>query len=287
MNSPKLHMRMSQRGFTLIELMIAVTIGLVLTVVVASLFLHSRSTYGSTDEISRMQENIRYSQQLLTRMVHHASYTSAGNSFKDVEEAPVGSAPFVVFDAVAQPALAVTNGGAAAPDTFTVRFQGSGNALGTADGSMTDCHGRAVAAGQMSVNTFSIAAGLNGGLALWCNSLLGGAAALNLEVVPDVENMQLVFGEDMVDGRDGSLRRDGSAERYLPATDIASANANKIVVLRVALLFATPNAATVVAEPNRTYDLNGVTVGPFVDKQIRRPVTMTLNLRNRYWSVYK
>jgi type IV pilus assembly protein PilW len=286
-------MRSLQHGFTLIELLVAVTIGLVLTIVVATLFLHSRSTYGSTDELSRMQENIRYSHQLLTRMLHQTSYTTAGNAFKDFEDAPAGSAPLVAFDAT-NPAFAAVDGGGLGADEFTVRFQGSGSALAAADGTITDCHGRDVAAGQTSVNRFYIAVGANGGMALWCDSSFVGAGpntvARSEEMVADVENMQLVYGEDTVDNRDGSGRRDGTPERYLSVSEIvpAATNMNKIVVVRVALLFRTPNImANVLPESNRTYDLNGTTLGPFTDRRIRRPVTMTINLRNRYWAVYK
>ncbi|MGZ5145108.1 MAG: PilW family protein, partial [Burkholderiales bacterium] len=62
-------MSQNDRGFTLIELMVAMTIGLMLTLVVANLFLGSRATFQTTDETSRMQENIRYAYQLLTRSI--------------------------------------------------------------------------------------------------------------------------------------------------------------------------------------------------------------------------
>lgn len=275
----------TQRGFTMVELMVAVTIGLALTIVVATLFLHSRSTYGSTDETSRMQENMRYAQELLNRMVHHASYTSSPNVYKDVEDSVSNSSAAVVFDA-AQPALAATDGGnggtpaQALPDSFIVRFQGTGPA-GAADGAVTDCQGRAVDGTQISVNRFYIRpVGTNGGPALWCDATLAGVTT-EAEIVPDVENMQLVFGEDLVDDN-GNAIRDGSVEKYTELGALTVPTLNKVVALRVALLFRTPNlAAAVLPESTRTYDLNGNAVGPFTDTRIRRVLTMTINLRNR------
>ena len=268
--------------------MVAVTIGLILTIVVASLFLHSRSTYGSTDELSRMQENIRYTHHLLSRMIHHAGYMSAPNAYRDVEQAPANSAPTVVFGTGLNPVLTAADVGGTAPDSFTVRFQGS-NTFGflTPDGTVTDCQGLEIGAGQFSVNTFRIMPGANGGNALWCDTGTSVPnapnAATNREVVPDVENMQLLFGEDSVNWQDGSAVRDRSVDRYLPiAGPQAVGNIDKIVAVRVALLFRTPNvAATVVPETQRTYNLNGTVVGPFTDRRIRRAVTMTLNVRNR------
>src|SRR5437868_2366793 len=81
MNLFRLHTFRRRVGFTLIELMIAVTIGLLLTAVVAKLFVGSSATYQTTDEISRMQENIRFAFQLMSRTVHQAAYRSSPNSF--------------------------------------------------------------------------------------------------------------------------------------------------------------------------------------------------------------
>src|SRR4029077_6333003 len=72
--------RAGSRGVTLIELMIAVTIGLLIVVVLAQLFLGSRQTFATSDDESRMQDNIRFSQILLTRTVHLAGYKSQANS---------------------------------------------------------------------------------------------------------------------------------------------------------------------------------------------------------------
>ena len=91
--------------------------------------------------------------------------------------------------------------------------------------------------------------------------------------------MQLVYGIDITD-KDGSPARDGSAEAYVPLANVT--NWNKVVAVRISILFRTPNiAATVLTEPNRTYNLNGNAVGPFNDKRIRRAITMTLSMRNR------
>src|SRR5690349_1038664 len=153
------------RGFTLIELMIAVTIGLLLTLVVANLFLGSRATYQTTDELSRMQENMRFAYQVLSRTSHLAAFRSSPNTFANV-----------VFAAGNQ-ALTGTEGGGTTSDSFTVRFQGSGNGAGTADGSVVDCQGNELDAGVTSTTTFTIAPGANGGNALWCNN---GAGAVEL-----------------------------------------------------------------------------------------------------------
>ena len=52
--------RSTQGGFTLLELMISVTIGLVITVLIANLFIASRTTYAASEDSGRMQDNMRF-----------------------------------------------------------------------------------------------------------------------------------------------------------------------------------------------------------------------------------
>ena len=250
---PRKLARTVSRGFTLVELMVAVTISLLLTLVIAQLFLGSRRTYATTDDISRMQENTRYAQGLLIRNIHLASYKSQPNSV-------TGN----VFSGV-NVALAATDGAGTASDTLTLRYQGSGNGTGAPDGTILDCLGNRIDAGAMAVNTFSIAVGANGSNALFCST--GGAA---VEIVPDVVNMQLVFGED--------TNADLTADRYVALPNVS--NLNNVVSVRVALLFQTPGLAAA-TQDIKTYALNDVVLGPYNDLRIRRAVTTTINLRNR------
>jgi type IV pilus assembly protein PilW len=250
-------MSRKDRGFTLIELMVAVTIGLMLTLVVANLFLGSRATFQTTDETSRMQENIRYAYQLLTRSIHHAGYRSSPNTVATT-----------IFNAANQ-AVTGTDGGGTAPDTFTIRYQGSGTGTGTgADGSIVNCAGAEVDAAAMTYSTFTIGAGTNGGNALLCDN---GAAGGAVEVVPDVENMQVLFGED--------TNADMVADRYVSAPNVT--NFDNVISVRVSLLFRTANISASVLKDTGTYDLSGTVVGPFNDTRIRRVVTLNMNLRNR------
>src|SRR4051812_17045888 len=70
-----------QRGFTLIEILIAVALGLLITAGLARLFVGSRQTFATTDDISRMQENVRLAMDVLGRTVRAAGYMSAPNTY--------------------------------------------------------------------------------------------------------------------------------------------------------------------------------------------------------------
>ena len=55
------------RGFTLIELMVALVIGLIVTGAALALFLTNRQTYLASENISRVQEHARTAFELMSR----------------------------------------------------------------------------------------------------------------------------------------------------------------------------------------------------------------------------
>ena len=63
-----------RQGFTLVETMIAMTIGLILLAAVAQVFATSRATYRFTDGLSRVQENGRFGMHFLTWDARMAGY---------------------------------------------------------------------------------------------------------------------------------------------------------------------------------------------------------------------
>jgi type IV pilus assembly protein PilW len=69
----------SQDGMTLVEIMIALVIGLVLTAGVAQIFLSGKQTYRLQDGQSRLQENARYALELLTNDIRQAGYSGCAN----------------------------------------------------------------------------------------------------------------------------------------------------------------------------------------------------------------
>lgn len=63
-----------QHGLTLVELMIAMTIGLLLLGGIISIMISSRQTYRVNEALSRMQDNARYTFQVLSRDIRMAGY---------------------------------------------------------------------------------------------------------------------------------------------------------------------------------------------------------------------
>ena len=68
-----------QLGLTLVELMVALVLGLVVIGAVVNLFLTNRQTYRTTENLARMQENLRIAYELMARDVREAGATACGS----------------------------------------------------------------------------------------------------------------------------------------------------------------------------------------------------------------
>ncbi len=64
----------NEKGLTLVELLVALIIGLVLVGGVAQIFLSNKQAYHLSDELARMQESARYAFYLLSRDLRMAGY---------------------------------------------------------------------------------------------------------------------------------------------------------------------------------------------------------------------
>jgi prepilin-type N-terminal cleavage/methylation domain len=69
----------TQRGFGLVEFMIAMTLGLVLLLGLGYVFLGTRGAFRTTENLSRMQDNARYALDMIGRDIRMAGYVGCGN----------------------------------------------------------------------------------------------------------------------------------------------------------------------------------------------------------------
>ena len=74
------HLRMTHRGFTLIELMISMVLGLVIIAGVVSVLLANRRTYDTNEGLSQVQESARTAFELIARDVRQAAGNGCDNT---------------------------------------------------------------------------------------------------------------------------------------------------------------------------------------------------------------
>ena len=259
----------SQRGLSLVELMVSIVLGLLIVAVVAQLFLGSKQTYRTQDGAARLQESARYALGLLTREFRLARYH------------PID--PNAAFATLAHVA-AQNDTGFSASDEITVRYFGRDNSAGTAaDGSIFDCLGGAAKrTTDLVVDRFYIAqdAANNNEPSLYCDNGAGGQP-----LIAGVESMQMLFGED--------TDFDGAPNRFRPA-DIV--NMNNVVTVRVSLLMRTTTQSIATQADTRLYnhfgesyapgdaapaDDAGSVFDPVDDLLIRRLFSTAIGLRNK------
>lgn len=243
-----------QSGISIVEIMIAMLIGVFLTGGLIQMFITSKNTNKLQDAVSRVQENGRFAMEFITQDVRQADYFMECSTANKDANAIMGT-----DNDTTDPALIDGT------DTITLR-----QTIGSCDQR------------QLIATTYSIRAGANGQPALYRTTQTtptGGATTTTTqELVEGVENMQILYGVDTDPITD-------TAEYSIPNYYVA-ANAvvntavgwDDVAAIQISLLVKTVED-NIVADP-LPYTYNGVTTTP-TDKRIRRVYNSTITLRNR------
>jgi type IV pilus assembly protein PilW len=121
--------------------------------------------------------------------------------------------------------------------------------------------------GRLVTNIYYIGTGASGSPALFRQSTQPGGAMQAQELADDVENMQVLYGED--------TDNDGVANRFVTANNIGSLN--DVVSVRVSLLIRSEDN---IASTEQTYAYDGEDIEAG-DLRVRRVFNTTIKIRNR------
>ncbi len=211
----------AELGVTLVELMIALTIGLFVVAGVGQIFLSTRAAYNNQERNANIQENGRFAMVFLQRSLRKAGFPkSAGlNAFTDT--------PGNVLCPMAVSSADCTNtsGGTCNNGTSLGDPNGSDRVAVCYQGA-SDCLGQAVASGVI-VDTFFV----NNDAATGVNRLMcrGSGNAQAQPLVDGIESLQIQYGQDTDD--------DGYASLYVRANEVS--DWDKVVAVRVGILAST------------------------------------------------
>ncbi len=245
--------RPRQQGFTLVEIMVALTIGLVMTAGILQITQANKASNRLVRNLSFVQENMRTAMELLGRDVRRAGFFA-------INDIPVLTPP---------PALDLTttvdgseNGGAVNDnDTITVVYASDPRYFGG-----LDCLGQnpTIPAGTTTVrNTYFVQ-----NEQLMCR---GNGNASAQPLVEGVEALQILYGENT----DGDPQ---SANIYVRADQVT--NMNDVVSVRIAMRFRSRANVTSTVDTNQYALLDeGASTAPN-DRLLRREITTTISLRN-------
>lgn len=203
-----------QRGIGLVEVMIALTIGLVLLLGVSQAFLTMRETATTAQQLSAVQNQQRMAMYFL-----HVAVSGAG--FNPDPVAKSGEVLYPVSGVFTAPGQTLLGTGAgAAADTLSVRFTAS------AGGAQQGCSASLVA-GHTYTNRFNVA---NGFLTCSETDNTAATAATTLNLIGGLAGMNIVYGVDSTGG--------GSVTQYLTGAQVTAANFwGNVKTAQVTLLF--------------------------------------------------
>lgn len=245
-------MQNRQTGFTIVEIMIAMTIGLFVLAGLAKIFSSNKESYRVQEAQSALQENARMATVFLSSNIgkagfHQDAQVDASSLF------PVGSVALTGANNNADGSDSILDGS----DTITIRFEG--------DGVITDCLGATVGGSVITTNVFRVDTNNQ----LQCSA--GGGAFQ--PVLDDVEGLQVLYGED--------TGTDGAVDQYRNAASVT--NFDGVMSVHIALLLSSDNDVKPNAE-SKAYTLldSTVTMPPSgTDRLQRRVIERVVALRNR------
>lgn len=237
-------MKRPQHGYTLVEVLVALVLGLLISGAALQLFAANQRTFALQNALSSLHED---GQMVLRYMMADARNAGRGSALQ-------GAIPGVIFEAAA--AVRSSEGGNGGNDAVALTYFGT-----------TDCQGTTVAAETEIINHYFVADGV-----LSCSGNLTGGS---VELLPRVDSFQVQYGIDTSPG-DGV-----GATQYVNADALTVDN--PVVAIRFAMLLSSGEVGINVKSSAESYYLLDQKIDAADDQQIRRVFMSTVQLRNYDW----
>lgn len=239
--------RGAQAGFTLVEFMVAGTLGLLLTAGAIQLFIETRSTQHTQDQLAQLRDTGSSALGLLRRQAQRAGWSTTSLSAQD---RPIN------FDDAAHPSA---NGvGAGGSDRLSINYD-----LAAGE---TDC------TGDTPANPVLESYSLDAQERLVCES-----AGRSTVVAEGVEGFQVQYG---VDTRAGSALSYRTPGRYFHAAAVPANRRGDVTSLRLALLLRSPAKLPEKPAAASFSLLDAPALDKPADGYLRRSVELTVQLPN-------
>lgn len=228
----------SARGYTLIELMIAMAIALFLLGGLLTIVQSTRTTYRDQTALAGLQNSESLAMIMMTDVVQEGGYFPNPLLNTLATALPAAGA----FQATQ--AITGTSGGAAPGDTFSVRY------MTVSGDTIMNCLGLTNLAGpnvtQTYINTFSVDAAGN----LDCTLSTNGVAAAPVPLVSGVQNLQIWYGVST-----NPATGDNNVTAYLTAAQMNATPSYwlDVTAVKLRITFVNPLAAEQAGTPTTHY----------------------------------
>jgi type IV pilus assembly protein PilW len=218
--------RRAAHGFTMVELMIALLIGLFLTGGLLTLVFAMRRSTTNQAGMSQLQDDLRMGMSILTNAVQSAGYYPN----------PLLNTAATIFPAVGafSPGQSITgtHPGGTTPDTFTVRYATAGSSTPLVKDNTINCAGQTSATAAMWTMTLQVDT-VNS--VLQCVLSDGVNPAVTVNLVTGVSNMLVQYGV-----QSSAATPTNSADSYMTADAITAALWPAVVSMKITLTYANP-----------------------------------------------
>ena len=227
-----MHARLRRhRGMSLLELLVALSLGALLMLAANSVLLAASGSYGDQSSSARLDDNGRYALDTITRAVRQTAYVNWDSSAAPVAHAAHDSANIAGLDAHSlgknsEGISGALPGALHGSDVLALRYYGAGKEEG-GDGSVLNCAGFGVGAAQTEAqrgwSIFYVAQGADGEGELRCK--YRGANGWGADaIIRGVDGFQVLYGLDT------DMPPDGVANRYVNASALDAFDAALVLV---------------------------------------------------------
>ena len=209
----------SQRGLTMVELMVAITVGLLVLLFAGAMLISANRGHAAQEEAARLDDSGRFALEAIARAVRQTAYVNWDRADAGIADDPAAPARIAGLDnrslvktaeVISDPRPDVANGS----DVLALRFAGAG-AGPDGDGSMTSCAGFGVSELEDGWSIFYVGRSALGDAELRCKyrgSSSWGADA----IVGGVDSFQVLYGLDT------DVPADGIANLFVNASVVAA-----------------------------------------------------------------
>ena len=221
-----------QRGISLVELLVALSLGAMLILAASAMLLAASSSYADQAANARLSDNGRYALDTIARAVRQTAFVNWDASAAALIHSPYDSANIAGLDArslaknsdgISLPLTNAVNGS----DVLALRYDGAGKDAG-GDGSVLNCAGFGVGAAhtqaQRGWSIFYVARDDSGEAELRCKYRSAGGGWGADAIIRGVDSFQVLYGLDT------DSPPDGVPNQYVNASELAARDAALVLV---------------------------------------------------------
>jgi type IV pilus assembly protein PilW len=231
----------NQRGFTLLEILVALFIGLFLLAGLFTILQNTRRTSTNQTGLTTLQDEQRMAMSILNDIAQSAGYFDNNTYASSSAAWPTATAVSASSTTLAPgQAVSGTHTSATVPDQLVVRYATVGTAAANYE-NLVSCTGTTPATATTFLNVFGVNTATN---ELYCTP--DGTAGNKIPLVSDVTNMQVYYGVSTV-------ANSNNVDTYMTANQVA--NWQNVTSMRITLTFKNPlySATQAAQQPQFVY----------------------------------